>query len=109
MFLHVQVSIELIYILPLGLLYSLLLFPMIGFSWRADTFLWFFFFIVICFVYFVLYGMMVIALTPNHYIASILSSFFYNFWNLFAGFVIARPVCDHLTEMHDDSWTILLS
>ncbi|XP_065020887.1 pleiotropic drug resistance protein 2-like isoform X1 [Musa acuminata AAA Group] len=87
-----QVSIELIYIPPLGLLYSLLLFPMIGFSWRADAFLWFFFFIVICFVYFVLYGMMVIALTPNHHIASILSSFFYNFWNLFAGFVIARPL-----------------
>ncbi|CAD5163531.1 unnamed protein product [Musa acuminata subsp. malaccensis] len=87
-----QVSIELIYIPPMGLLYSLLLFPMIGFSWRADAFLWFFFFIVICFVYFVLYGMMVIALTPNHHIASILSSFFYNFWNLFAGFVIARPL-----------------
>ncbi|XP_064934418.1 pleiotropic drug resistance protein 2-like isoform X2 [Musa acuminata AAA Group] len=87
-----QVSIELIYIPPLGLLYSLLLFPMIGFSWSADAFLWFFFFIVICFVYFVLYGMMVIALTPNHHIASILSSFFYNFWNLFAGFVIARPL-----------------
>ncbi|URE32142.1 Pleiotropic drug resistance protein [Musa troglodytarum] len=87
-----QVSIELIYILAQGLLYSLLLFPMIGFSWHADAFLWFFFFIVISFAYFVQYGMMVIALTPNHHIASILSSFFYNFWNLFAGFVIARPL-----------------
>ncbi|CAL9107920.1 unnamed protein product [Musa textilis] len=87
-----QVSIELIYILAQGLLYSLLLFPMIGFSWHADAFLWFFFFIVISFAYFVLYGMMVIALTPSHHIAIILSSFFYNFWNLFAGFVIARPL-----------------
>lgn len=94
-FLHLQVSIEMVYILVQGLLYSLLLFSMIGFSWQAATFFWFFFFIFMSFAYFVLHGMMIVALTPDHQVASILSSFFYTFWNLFSGFLIPRPVCDH--------------
>ncbi|XP_064941483.1 ABC transporter G family member 43-like [Musa acuminata AAA Group] len=86
-----QVSIEMVYILAQGLLYSLLLFSMIGFIWQATTFFWFFFFIFMSFAYFVLHGMMIVALTPDHQVASILSSFFYTFWNLFSGFLIPRP------------------
>ncbi|CAL9078900.1 unnamed protein product [Musa textilis] len=86
-----QVSIEMVYILVQGLLYSLLLFSMIGFSWQAATFFWFFFFVFMSFAYFVLHGMMIVALTPDHQVASILSSFFYTFWNLFSGFLIPRP------------------
>ncbi|CAL9065698.1 unnamed protein product [Musa banksii] len=86
-----QVSIAMVYILAQGLFYSLLLFSMIGFSWQATTFFWFFFFIFMSFAYFVLHGMMIVALTPDHQVASILSSFFYTFWNLFSGFLIPRP------------------
>ncbi|KAJ8466246.1 hypothetical protein OPV22_028798 [Ensete ventricosum] len=86
-----QVSIEMVYVLAQGLVYSLLLFSMIGFSWQAVTFFWFFFFIFMSFAYFVLHGMMIVALTPDHQVASILSSFFYTFWNLFSGFLIPRP------------------
>ncbi|WOL15670.1 hypothetical protein Cni_G24451 [Canna indica] len=90
-FLNLQVSIEMVYIVAQGLIYSLILFSMIGFSWQADTFFWFFYFALMCFSYFVLYGMMVVAVTPNHQVAGILSSFFYSFWNLFSGFLIPRP------------------
>ncbi|CAL8161733.1 unnamed protein product [Prunus armeniaca] len=37
-------------------------------------------------------GMMMVALTPNHQIAAIVSSFFTSFWNLFSGFLISRPL-----------------
>ncbi|KAG6497045.1 hypothetical protein ZIOFF_044931 [Zingiber officinale] len=86
-----QVNVEMVYVLAQGLIYTLLLFPMIGFGWHTSNFLWFLFFIIACFSYFILYGMMVVALTPNHQVAAILSSFFYTFWNLYAGFLITRP------------------
>ncbi|XP_042473406.1 pleiotropic drug resistance protein 2-like isoform X1 [Zingiber officinale] len=86
-----QVSIEVLYIVVQGFIYTILLFSMIGFTWRVSNFLWFFYFIVMCFTYFVLYGMMAVAVTPNHQVAGIVSSFFFNFWNLFAGFLITRP------------------
>uniref|UniRef100_A0A2N9EHN3 ABC transporter domain-containing protein n=1 Tax=Fagus sylvatica TaxID=28930 RepID=A0A2N9EHN3_FAGSY len=54
-------------------------------------FLWFYFFILMCFIYLTLYGMMVVALTPSHQIAAIVMNFFLTFWNLFAGFFVPRP------------------
>ncbi|PQQ21261.1 pleiotropic drug resistance protein 1 [Prunus yedoensis var. nudiflora] len=35
--------------------------------------------------------MMTVAVTPNHHIASIVSSAFYGIWNLFSGFIVPRP------------------
>lgn len=88
-----QVAVEMIYVAVQTLLYSLILFSMIGFIWQADKFLWFYYFIFMSFVYFTLYGMMTVALTPNHQIAAVVMSFFLSFWNLFSGFLIARKVC----------------
>ncbi|KAL3646512.1 Pleiotropic drug resistance protein 2 [Castilleja foliolosa] len=85
-----QVAIETIYVSIQTFLYSLILYSMIGFQWRADRFLWFYFFVFMCFVYFTAYGMMLVALTPNYMIAAIVMSFFLSFWNLFSGFLIAR-------------------
>ncbi|KAF7820256.1 pleiotropic drug resistance protein 2-like [Senna tora] len=85
-----QVAVEMIYVAIQTFVYSLILFSMIGFSWEAHRFFWFYFFIFICFVYFTLYGMMTVALTPNHQIAAIVMSFFLTFWNLFSGFLIPR-------------------
>ncbi|KAK1300229.1 Pleiotropic drug resistance protein 2 [Acorus calamus] len=87
-----QVCIEIIYIAAQTLVYSFLLFSMIGFSWKATNFFWFLFFIFMCFIYFTMYGMMVVALTPNYQIAAITMSFFLSFWNLFSGFLISRPL-----------------
>ncbi|KAF5473598.1 hypothetical protein F2P56_010198 [Juglans regia] len=85
-----QVSIEAIYVAVQTLAYTLLLYSMIGFEWKADKFLWFYYYIFMCFVYFTLYGMMIVALTPGHQIAAICMSFFLSFWNLFSGFLIPR-------------------
>ncbi|KAG6529924.1 hypothetical protein ZIOFF_012141 [Zingiber officinale] len=48
------VSIEVSYILVQGFVYTILLFSMIGFTWRGDNFFWFFYFIVMSFTYFAL-------------------------------------------------------
>jgi len=65
---------------------------MIGFEWTAAKFLWYLFFMYFTLLYFTFYGMMAVGLTPNESIAAIISSAFYNVWNLFSGFLIPRPV-----------------
>ncbi|KAF3776179.1 hypothetical protein EJ110_NYTH48921 [Nymphaea thermarum] len=89
-----QAVIEIIYIFVQSVVYCLILFSMIGFPWEAGKLFWFIYFMFMCFVYFTIYGMMCVALTPNHYIGAIVNSFFLNFWNLFSGFLIARPRLD---------------
>lgn len=44
------------------------------------------------FLYFTFYGMMAVAMTPNSDIAAIVSTAFYFVWNVFAGYLIPRPV-----------------
>ncbi|XP_038689762.1 pleiotropic drug resistance protein 2-like isoform X1 [Tripterygium wilfordii] len=85
-----QVAIEVIYVAFQTFVYSLLLFWTIGFHWQLHKFLWFYFFILTSFVYFTLYGMMVVALTPGLQIAAIVMSFFITFWSVFSGFLIPR-------------------
>ncbi|KAK7279020.1 hypothetical protein RJT34_24062 [Clitoria ternatea] len=85
-----QVAIEVIYVAIQSLAYTIIIYWMIGFEPRVDNFLWFYYFIFMSFMYFTLYGMMTVALTPNHQIAAIVMSFFISFWNLFSGFLIPR-------------------
>ncbi|KAF3791865.1 ABC transporter G family member 37 [Nymphaea thermarum] len=86
-----QVAIELPYALIQALVYGVIVYAMIGFEWTAAKFFWYIFFMYFTFLYFTFYGMMAVAVTPNHHIAAIISSAFYAIWNLFSGFVIARP------------------
>lgn len=85
-----QVAIEMIYVAIQTVIYAILLYSMIGFEWNVGKFFWFYYFIFMCFVYFTLYGMMLIALTPGLQIAAIVASFFVSFWNLFSGFLLPR-------------------
>ncbi|OWM68977.1 hypothetical protein CDL15_Pgr025164 [Punica granatum] len=87
-----QVAIETIYVAIQTAIYTLILYSMIGFEWQAEKFLYFYYFIFMCYAYFSMYGMMVVALTPGHQVAAIVMSFFLNFWNLFSGFLIPRPM-----------------
>lgn len=87
-----QVAVEMVYVAIQTLLYGLILFSMMGFSRQADKFLFFYYFLFMCSVYFTLYGMMTVALTPNPQIAAIIISFFLSFWNLFTGFIIPRKL-----------------
>ncbi|XP_031127767.1 pleiotropic drug resistance protein 1-like isoform X1 [Ipomoea triloba] len=85
-----QVVIELPHLFVQTLIYGVIVYAMIGFEWTAAKFLWFIFFMYFTLLYFTLYGMMTVAVTPNHNIAAIISSAFYGFWNLFSGFIIPK-------------------
>ncbi|XP_024032997.1 pleiotropic drug resistance protein 2 isoform X2 [Morus notabilis] len=85
-----QVAVETMYTAIQTFIYTLLLYSMIGFEWKAGKFLWFYYYMTMCFVYFTMYGMMVVALTPGHQIAAIVMAFFLSFWNLFSGFLLPR-------------------
>jgi hypothetical protein len=91
-----QVAIEFPYISVQTLIYGVLVYSMIGFEWTAAKFLWYLFFMYFTLLYFTFYGMMAVGLTPNESIAAIISSAFYNVWNLFSGYLIPRPVSNSL-------------
>ncbi|KAK3433876.1 hypothetical protein EUGRSUZ_D01157 [Eucalyptus grandis] len=86
-----QVAIETIYVAIQTFVYSLFLYSMFGFEWKAGKFLWFYCYMLMCFIYFMMSGMMIAALTSGHQIVAIVMSFFLSFWNSFSGFLIPRP------------------
>ncbi|MBA0875479.1 hypothetical protein Goshw_025551, partial [Gossypium schwendimanii] len=85
-----QVVIEIPYIFVQACVYGLIVYAMIGFEWTVAKFFWYLFFMFFTLLYFTFYGMMAVAVTPNHYIAAIVSAAFYGIWNLFSGFIIPR-------------------
>ncbi|XP_041014876.1 pleiotropic drug resistance protein 1-like [Juglans microcarpa x Juglans regia] len=86
-----QVLIELPYVFAQAAVYGVIVYAMIGFEWTAAKFFWYIFFMYVSLLYFTFYGMLTVAVTPNHHISSIVSSAFYALWNLFSGFIIPRP------------------
>ncbi|KAJ7565358.1 hypothetical protein O6H91_02G066900 [Diphasiastrum complanatum] len=86
-----QVAIEIPYTLVQTILYGLITYSMIEFEWKAVKFFWYLFFMFLTFLYFTYYGMMAVAITPNHQVAAIMASTFYSVFNLFSGFMIPRP------------------
>ncbi|KAL2472415.1 ABC transporter G family member 40 [Abeliophyllum distichum] len=86
-----QFLIEIPYVFVQSVIYSSIVYSMMSLEWTAEKFLWYTFFMFFSLSYFVLYGMMTVAVTPNHNIAAIISTFFYAFWNLFSGFIVPRP------------------
>ncbi|CAI9755626.1 unnamed protein product [Fraxinus pennsylvanica] len=85
-----QVVIELPYLFFQTLVYGFIVYAMIGFEWTVAKFFWYLFFMYFTLLYFTFYGMMTVAVTPNHNIAAIVSSAFYALWNLFSGFIIPK-------------------
>ncbi|GFS44954.1 pleiotropic drug resistance 12 [Actinidia rufa] len=85
-----QVVIELPYIFVQTIIYGVIVYAMIGFDWTAAKIFWYLFFMYFSLLYFTFYGMMAVAVTPNHNIAAIVSSAFYLIWNLFSGFIIPK-------------------
>ncbi|CAH2059084.1 unnamed protein product [Thlaspi arvense] len=90
-FLMTTVAVEIIYNALQTGVYTLILYSMIGYDWTVAKFLWFYYYMLTSFIYFTLYGMMLVALTPNYQVAGICMSFFLSLWNLFSGFLIPRP------------------
>ncbi|XP_059459725.1 pleiotropic drug resistance protein 1-like [Corylus avellana] len=85
-----QAVIELPYIFLQTLVYGCIVYAMMGFEWTASKFLWYLFFMYFTILYFTFYGMMTMAITPNHNIAAIVSSAFYAIWNVFSGFIVPQ-------------------
>jgi ABC-type multidrug transport system permease subunit len=90
-----QVFIEIPHVFLQTLVYGLIVYSLIGLDWAFMKFFWYMFFMFFTFLYFTFYGMMAVAMTPNSDIAAIVATAFYAVWNIFAGFLVPRPVSVH--------------
>ncbi|KVI07937.1 AAA+ ATPase domain-containing protein [Cynara cardunculus var. scolymus] len=86
-----QVTIESIYIAIQTSIFAFILYPMIGFEWTTTKLLWFYYYMLMSVIYFTMFGMMTMSLTPSPQISAVLIYFFLCLWNLFSGFIIPLP------------------
>ncbi|KAM0951253.1 putative ABC-type xenobiotic transporter [Dioscorea sansibarensis] len=86
-----QVVIEIPCVFILTLMFMLIAYPSIGYYWTAYKFLWFFYTMFCSLLIFVYLGMLLASLTPNVQSATVLSSFFYQNFHLFSGFILPGP------------------
>ncbi|KAK9066226.1 hypothetical protein SSX86_013547 [Deinandra increscens subsp. villosa] len=86
-----QVLVEIPYVFFQATYYTLIVYAMVSFEWKADKFFWFFYIVFLTFLYFTYYGMMTVSITPNEQVAAVFAASFYTIFNLFSGFYIPRP------------------
>ncbi|XBI80345.1 hypothetical protein VPH35_089539 [Triticum aestivum] len=86
-----QVAMEIPYVLVQVVIFMLIAYPMIGYEWTAAKFFWFMYTMLCTLFYFLYLGMMIVSLTPNIQVASILASMFYTLQNLMSGFIVPAP------------------
>ncbi|KAG8089341.1 hypothetical protein GUJ93_ZPchr0011g27589 [Zizania palustris] len=82
---------EIPYVLVQIVLFMVIAYPMIGYAWTAAKFFWFVYTMVCTLLYFLYLGMMIVSLTPNIQVASIMASMFYTLQNLMSGFIVPAP------------------
>jgi len=83
--------IEIPYLFLQTAIYVIITYPMIGFYGSAYKIFWYFYSMFSNMLIFNYLGMLLVSLTPNIMIASILASPFIALFNLFSGFVIPSP------------------
>ncbi|RZR88507.1 hypothetical protein BHM03_00016103 [Ensete ventricosum] len=93
----VLVVIELPYVLIEVVLFMVVAYPAIGYYWTVYKFFWFFYTMFCTLLYFIYLGMLLVSLTPNVQVASILASVCYTQFNLFSGFIVPSPVSPAFT------------
>ncbi|KAK6265196.1 hypothetical protein QUC31_016033 [Theobroma cacao] len=86
-----QVLVEIPFLFILAVIYVIITYPMIGYYLSAYKIFWSFYSMFCSLLYFNYLGMLLVSLTPNVQVASILSSSAYTMLNLFSGFIIPRP------------------
>ncbi|XP_073142895.1 ABC transporter G family member 29-like isoform X2 [Henckelia pumila] len=86
-----QVVTEIPYVFVQTFYYTLLVYTMMSFEWKAVKFFWFFFVTFFSLLYYTYYGMMTVAITPNLQVAAVFATSFYYLFNLFSGFFIPMP------------------
>lgn len=90
-----QIMVQSPYIFCQATVYSIVVYAMPGFEWSIGKFLWYLFYLfftTLAICYFTLYGMMVVTVTLNLHMATIIASAFYGMWNLFSGFIVPSTV-----------------
>ncbi|PIA34579.1 hypothetical protein AQUCO_03700102v1 [Aquilegia coerulea] len=105
-----QVAIELPYSGIQALLFVIIAYPMIGFIWSAYKVFWFFYAMFCTLLYFNYLAMLLVSVTPNVQVASILASSCYTLLNLFSGFPIPEPEIPRwwvwMYYLSPTSWTL---
>ena len=91
-----QVTVEIPYLLIQALAYVIISYPMIGYYGSAYKVFWNFYVMFCTMMFYNYLGMLLVSLTPNFMIASILSTVFYTLFNLFSGFLITGPVSHYI-------------
>ena len=95
-----QAVIEIPYAFIQALLYTIIVYPTIGYYWTAYKLLWFLY-TTFCSVLSYLYvGLLLASVTPNVQVATILGSFFNTLQTLFSGFILPAPVSLDLCVLH---------
>ncbi|KAL6208156.1 hypothetical protein ACLB2K_019107 [Fragaria x ananassa] len=85
-----QLGIELPYTLIQTIIYVVIEYSMIGFEWTVSKFFWQLFFLFFTYLYFTLYGMMSVVITPNLAVSAVVSTALNPLWNVFSGYVIPK-------------------
>lgn len=85
---------EIPYTMLQAILYVIITYPTIGYHWTATKVFWFFYATFCTFLYFVYLGMLLVSISTNVEVASILATAVYTLLNLFSGFLMPGPVND---------------
>ncbi|PUZ75756.1 hypothetical protein GQ55_1G232600 [Panicum hallii var. hallii] len=86
-----QAAIEIPYVFIQVLLFTLIVYPLTGYYWTAHKFIWFFYTTFCSTLSFVYVGLLLVSITPNVQVATILASFFNTMQTLFSGFILPAP------------------
>ena len=89
---HYQLGIELPYTLIQTIIYVVIEYSMIGFEWTVSKFFWQLFFLFFTYLYYTLYGMMSVVITPNLAVSAVVSTALNPLWNVFSGYIIPKSV-----------------
>ncbi|KAI8531783.1 hypothetical protein RHMOL_Rhmol11G0162400 [Rhododendron molle] len=86
-----QVTVEIPYILAQAIAFVIITYPTIGYYWSICKVLWYFYIVLCTFMYFTFLGMLLMAMTPELHIATILQAPLFSTCLLFSGFFIPQP------------------
>jgi ABC-type multidrug transport system permease subunit len=86
-----MMTMEVVYCTVQSVLYCCIVYFACGFARDPAKFFWFLLFLWQLLLFFTLFGLTAVALTPNIRVAAVFSSNFYSLFNLFAGFIMPVP------------------
>lgn len=86
-----QQAVELPYLLVQAIIYSMIVYWCVYFAVDAGKFFWFVLFFLLTLIYFVIFGMMAVALTPAVALANVFCSLWFGIMNLYSGFIKPEP------------------